>query len=149
MSIDNNISSPIIKGQNGTNYVILSCCPLLNQRWIPSKVVMPIVFLIGLIGLGVYPRTHICGAASHHGHLPAMATQIAGTSGTPAMLSQFNPSAHGPAVWNNLSDTCNAGRTHFQATYVRADLYQQSSCRPYDLGLESVPLDLSQEGCLE
>ncbi|KKL47757.1 hypothetical protein LCGC14_2332330, partial [marine sediment metagenome] len=79
----------------------------------------------------------------------SMATQIERASGALAMPLQFHSSAHGPAVRNNPSDTCHAGRTYFQATYIQADLYQQSSCCLYDLGLESVSLDSAKESSLE
>jgi hypothetical protein len=36
-----------------------------------------------------------------------------------------------------------------QATYIQADLYQQSFCRLYDLGLESVSLDSAKESSVE
>ena len=79
----------------------------------------------------------------------SMAAQIAGTSGVIAMPLQFHPSAHGFAVWNNPTDTSHAGRADFKATYIQADLYQQSSCRLYDLDLEPVSLDSAKEGSLE
>jgi hypothetical protein len=78
-----------------------------------------------------------------------MATQIAGTSGTPAMLLQFHPSAHGFEVGKNPPDTCHADRTYFQATHIQTDLHQQDSCRLYDLGLELFSIDSAMEGSLE
>ena len=59
------------------------------------------------------------------------------------------PSAHGFAVWGNPSDTSHAGRDYFQATYIQTDLYQQSSCRLYNLGVESISLDSATEGSVE
>jgi hypothetical protein len=78
-----------------------------------------------------------------------MAAQIARTSGVIAMSLQFHPSAHGPAVWNNPSDSIHAGRADFKATYIQEDLYQQDSCCLYNLGLESISLDSAREGSLE
>jgi hypothetical protein len=65
------------------------------------------------------------------------------------MSLQFHPSAHGSAIWGNPSDTCNAGGAYFQATYIQADLYQQSSSCLCDLGSESVSLDSAKESSLE
>ena len=56
---------------------------------------------------------------------------------------------YGPAVRSNPSDTCNAGRDYFQATYIQTDLYQQDSCRLNGLGLGSVSIDSATEGSLE
>ena len=41
------------------------------------------------------------------------------------------------------------GRADLQATYISSDLYQRSSYRLYNLGLESVSVDSAKESSLE
>jgi hypothetical protein len=78
-----------------------------------------------------------------------MAAQNAGALKSLAMSLQFHPFAHGSAVRSNPLDTFHAGRTYFQATYIQADLYQQDSCRLYDLGSKVLSIDSAKESSLE